>query len=41
MSSIPDPRAEANAYLSDKKVIELFHDLGTQLVYAKVSSRML
>ena len=38
--SMTDPRAEANAYLAEKKVLELFHDLGTKLVYSKVSSCM-
>jgi hypothetical protein len=31
----PDPRSEADRYLADKKVMELFHDLGSKLVYAK------
>ena len=33
--SMADPRADANAYLKEKKVLELFHDLGTKLVYSK------
>ena len=32
-----DPRADADSYLASNKVITLFHDLGTKLLYAKPS----
>ncbi|GMI19157.1 hypothetical protein TeGR_g7386, partial [Tetraparma gracilis] len=33
--AFPDPRADASAYLKEKKVLELFSDLGSKAVYAK------
>jgi len=35
--AFPDPRTDADKYLADKKVMELFHDLGQKLTYAKPS----
>ncbi|GMI33092.1 hypothetical protein TrCOL_g2339 [Triparma columacea] len=32
-----DPRSDADAYLASNKVIPLFHDLGTKLLYSKPS----
>mmetsp|Transcript_21861 Transcript_21861/g.45542 ORF Transcript_21861/g.45542 Transcript_21861/m.45542 type:complete len:127 (+) Transcript_21861:44-424(+) len=30
-----DPRADADSYLKSNKVMELFHDLGTKILYSK------
>ena len=35
--SLPDPRAEATAYLTSRSVLPLFNSLGTKLMYAKPS----